>query len=760
MTVREIECKLYIETLREKFQNRDFMFTSICEKELILKTEAFKRNLENKGIDAESGNLITRIIQKCKDKDFYLALMSSYWMSKFSSNGSLDADIVRQCMLRKMDIDPDKICVSVLLDSYSPFLIHSQKINFIFDEVKELICGYDEWDGTYSLEIDTDFFGESTKVMSDEQNFIISSIIRDMKESHSKVLHPEEDFKREDNGRYNTIILQVSSCKDQTAEGIASNIKELASLTDRVILFDTKETLSSKEMFAFRKEIIDSNLLEVFVSGESIFTDTYILRTSGQGDDAEIHLVCDGINYMGDNILNNHFTRSKSDLISVGYDFKAASKLISRQAGRGYAFNKLFYTPNSGVEEQNVTGRYPVFQMKDFPNDFSNVILHSSDLDLCEISGIFSVVTENKAVLYIGDDKIRVCYIEASIDHPIYVGRQFLVLDLNTDVLDPRYVHLLCSKGIMERVFDKDSFERKWFRYSEFDNTVKITPEMKIGYLSSWIQIPSKKSQLKEFTDAQFINASSADRQRALETMLAEKTWLNEEHIRNIKHRIGNELVPIKNDIEAFSRLFQNHPDGLTLETVRGKGEKVSKILERLNRDVSKVTESLQDLTRTIDKGDLKPVDIVSVVREFSIDLGKKQGYELIIEAADEHIYINGSINMINSILRNIVDNAIRHGFVDKKREDYAIKVVVSKDGSGNCVLDVKNNGEAMSPIALENFFKRGSVAGTTGHSGIGGADVKDTANAMGGEATLPICEDGWSVCVRISLPILNSERL
>lgn len=763
MTVREIECKLYIETLREKFQDRDFMFTTIGEKryqKILDKVESMEnvRDL-----------LFVKYFDNAKDEDFYFALLFACWKSKFAGDTSKSIETVNSYIIQELEIDMKEICIEVLLDSFSPCLIQNRNLHFCYEGTKDIIKGYSFSKGEDTLEIDTDFFEESTKVMSEGENYIISTIIRDLRESSSKVFHYGEEFAREDNGAYSNVIAQLSSCKDQTPEGIDSFLTKLYSLVNkngdgRIIVIDNKELLASDEMYGFRKRIIDENLLDTFMCDAFTLSDTYILRVSGQNRDGLFHILHDYA--MGENILDYHHLLSQSDMVSIDYNLKSASQLVPGQNGRGYSFNELFSTPKSGVDKQKVSGVYPVFQMKDFPNDFSGATKCAFDLEQCEISGRFQVVTEGKAVFFIGDDKVRACYIEASQDQPIYVGGQFIVLDLKTDVLDPGYLQILCSKGVLERAFDRENSEREYFSYSdvcydfEKKTEVFITPEMKINHIEAIIPIPSKESQRKDIMDAQFIYASSAKRQRALETMLAEKNWLNEEHIRNIKHRIGNELVPIQNDIEAFSKLFQTHPEGLTLETIRGKNERVSEILDRLNRDISRVNNSLQDLTRTIDKANLKPVNIVDVVREFTTGLTNNVDFKLTIDVPNERIDVNGSLNMINSILRNIVDNAVRHGFVDKERKDYAIKIAVTKDGNGNCVLDVKNNGEPMSQLAQDNYFKRGSVAGITGHSGIGGADVKDTANAMGGEATLPICEDGWSVCVRISLPILNSERV
>lgn len=791
MTVQDLKCKLYIETLREQYQNRDFMFTIIGEKKLKeskakieSRLEDIRKNMENdpenysysyieKKVKDVREDLVSYSILKRIDEDFCIALLFVCWKNKFAKDNPSDLALVNSLQLRELELDFNQIVDKMVVDACSPYLLHNRHLDFASDEVKNLILGYGDWKGKNVLEIDTDFYSDSTKMMSDEYDFLISKIIRDLNESESKVMRFNADSLIPQDGKYSLIIVRVSSCPCQTAKEFESFYSKLTDPTDkgkysrRIILLDDKRILASKEMFAFRKKLIDENLLDIFLSGDRGLEsgDIYILYSSSQTENTKFNFVGGHDSYFK-NMITAHQKLSKSDVKSVDYNFYDASDLIPGNSGHSYIFNELFLIPKTEVEEKKISGAYHVFQMKDMPTNSSNFVKESSQLDVCEISGWFKIVTKDKVIFYVGDSKIQVAFLRATSECPAYVGGQFILLDLNTELLTPEYLYILYAKGIFESLFDSASFDREYFHYTDCDifddagNEILITPETKTGYIQCSIQIPSKDIQRKEIEDAQFVNASVVNRERALEQLLAEKTWLNEMHIRNIKHRIGNELVPVKTDLDAFSKLFQNHPEGVTLNTVRGKNEKVSEILERLSRDVDIISESLQDLTRTIDKNDLKPVDIITVVKDFVRDSASDGLFKFSLKVPEEHIIVNGSSNMIRSIMRNIVDNAVRHGFVDKTKGDYTIEVSITQDGNGNCVLCIKNNGAPMSELARDNYFKRGGIAGNTGHSGIGGADVKDTVNAMGGEVTLPIDENGWAVCIRISLPILNIEKI
>lgn len=806
MTVRDLQCKLYVETLREEYKTRDFMFTTICEKEksrIICGIEKKVKELEEKEAlsDEELKGLwknkyesigeirehlrrskeyirrkfLAEHIQDCKNQDFAMALLFMCWKERFASEKCSDSTIINSYIQHEMPVDMCNVSEQVLKEIYSEYISSSKRLLIhptYNEEAFHFISLYDGLDGDGTLEIDTDFFGKSTKIITKKVDYLVLKVLRDLTGTEAEVYRFKDMSQVPEEKSFSTIVAKLSSCKDQSFDGIMGFFNSLVArankIDGRIILIDSERLLASDSMYEFRKKMIEESLLDIHIGGSSLFADIYILRTHSAAKNILFNFVNAHQNSVAvsDNFLTLHNKLSKSDVESIDYNFSATSDLLTGQKGIAYSFCDLFSVPKTGVEEKKTSGVFHVFQMKDMPHDFVGAVKNWADLDEIEISGSFNVLTESKLIFFIGDEKIQCCYVEASSDRPVIVGHQFAVLDLNTEILCPEYMQVLCAKGTLEKVFDGEFMKREEFRYTDYDydeyvgEEIFYTPEKKILSISTMIQIPSLEMQRKEILDAQFINASAVEREKALEMLLAEKTWLNEEHIRNIKHRIGNELLPIKNDIDAMVKLLARHPEGITLDTIRGKDEKVSEILDRLTRCISIVNESLQDLTRTVDKGNLKPVDIVGSVQDFVKDIANNQTFKADLKVPRESININGSKNMINSILRNIVDNAIRHGFVDKSRDDYAIEFAIGKDGNGNCVLDVKNNGTPMSELARDSYFKRGSVAGITGHSGIGGADVKDTANAMGGDVTLPVNEDGWSVCVRISLPIFNSEKI
>ena len=78
-------------------------------------------------------------------------------------------------------------------------------------------------------------------------------------------------------------------------------------------------------------------------------------------------------------------------------------------------------------------------------------------------------------------------------------------------------------------------------------------------------------------------------------------------------------------------------------------------------------------------------------------------------------------------LIRQIIYNAKRHGFVDKTRNDYSIIIKLSYDNAcNNYEIVFSNNGTPMAKgVNTERFGIRGEYAGDTGNTGIGGYRIK-----------------------------------
>lgn len=75
----------------------------------------------------------------------------------------------------------------------------------------------------------------------------------------------------------------------------------------------------------------------------------------------------------------------------------------------------------------------------------------------------------------------------------------------------------------------------------------------------------------------------------------------------------------------------------------------------------------------------------------------------------------------LTTAISNLIENARRHGFIDRKKYLIRFRISLSSDEK-EVILDCKNDGRPFpSSFSFDDFISYGNYAGETGHSGIGG---------------------------------------
>ena len=424
-TVRNLQCKLYIETLCENYMNRDFWFTIYGEEKekLLLINVGNERNYIERRKAMSDDDLLKEelaklfhesiedvrkcldeaeielndqersVIESFKRKDFLMALLYTCWINKFPSSDKN----MEKAIINKLDVDFSKIIDSVAIEIYSSCII---KNKFFYDEVaKDIITSYEGRDGENVLEINTDFYGNSCKYKSLDEDYFISKIIADLKGVSAGVFHLDENVSIPSDKDYSVIISTLPHWATEKRDDVVGFYTKLVSCVNkshgRIILIDNFHVLASDKMYEFRKKMIDHSLLDIYISGRWLAADIYILHAAEQSEFSPLHFVCGhkhSASY-ADNILTLHNKLNKSDVVSLDYDFNAASDLVVGGQGKSYSFNELFSIPKTGIEEKGVNGIRRVFQQKNLANDFSDFVLDAQTLDLVEIKGNYRVIT-------------------------------------------------------------------------------------------------------------------------------------------------------------------------------------------------------------------------------------------------------------------------------------------------------------------------------------------------------------------------------
>ena len=143
------------------------------------------------------------------------------------------------------------------------------------------------------------------------------------------------------------------------------------------------------------------------------------------------------------------------------------------------------------------------------------------------------------------------------------------------------------------------------------------------------------------------------------------------------------------------------------------------------------------------------------------LDFAKDQGLDMVkfmkVKSHEElPLFTNIASVDFQRLVSNIIENARRHGFTDKTREDYYIGIELSYNSErGMYQIDFVNNGtplpEGMTKV---RYGIKGDKAGLTAGSGSGGYIVKSIVNHYGGDYDV-FCKDRITT-IRILLPIIT----
>ena len=129
---------------------------------------------------------------------------------------------------------------------------------------------------------------------------------------------------------------------------------------------------------------------------------------------------------------------------------------------------------------------------------------------------------------------------------------------------------------------------------------------------------------------------------------------------------------------------------------------------------------------------------------------------EYIIRAGDPMDYIHFPEKALETILENIIANAVAHGFTDPQKH-YQIKFDIERDGT-TVVLFVSNNGLPLhKDMVPAEVFTYGHTSGDEKHSGIGGYQILEYMRAFGGSAEIISTPDEeYSVTYKLTFKDAN----
>lgn len=428
-----------------------------------------------------------------------------------------------------------------------------------------------------------------------------------------------------------------------------------------------------------------------------------------------------------------------------------------------------------------VQGR--IFQETDFAKDWDSIYVHPSDLEYGRSEkGMRKLTTPT---LIMASHSPMIAFVLASDEDPVFICSEHkrtqtigytLAFRLNPCLL-PDYLFYMSkydswievSKSIdiedeYKKVYGdlgKDSWSNVGRVFSDGIITCVTTAEkVFLDRLSNRsFNIPPVILQKQRIADAKSMEKVLQEKMAEKERKFQQKEWLNEAHIRNSKHRLSNEVMPIGMAIERLQSFFLKHPDGVKPTDIIGKVTKqsINDLLEGLFRSVKNIEIEIENLTKSEQAGE--PEQKLNVAHSLNDLLNKitsKYPVSFNIEKIgfDKELNIKISPKAFMELFDNIINNAVRHGFIGN-RTDYLLQISIGATDDRMCEIAVANNGEPMSERARATFFEQGSFSGPTGHTGLGGYRIYDICDKAGGEVMVPYSKEGFAVVICVKFPLV-----
>lgn len=266
----------------------------------------------------------------------------------------------------------------------------------------------------------------------------------------------------------------------------------------------------------------------------------------------------------------------------------------------------------------------------------------------------------------------------------------------------------------------------------EWFNSRRKTKE--IRYIREWLEnapylkesghilIPSDNAETKQL---------SAELNRLLDSFYMEKTGYEhskkamEQVLTNISHDMRTPLTVLKGYSELLCKELMNEE----------KSDKVSDMAKKIDVKANELVESINDyftMSKIISndmKIEMKKVNITQICHEIILeyyDILEERQCKVEIDCGSEPEYAYADEEAIKRILKNLIDNAIKHGCDGKY---IALRV---KKKTSQVMIEVEDHGKGIPRKQQEQIFYRNyTTAHKNSGSGLGLTIAKNLAMKM-----------------------------
>ncbi|MEX0348190.1 MAG: sensor histidine kinase [Paracoccaceae bacterium] len=180
--------------------------------------------------------------------------------------------------------------------------------------------------------------------------------------------------------------------------------------------------------------------------------------------------------------------------------------------------------------------------------------------------------------------------------------------------------------------------------------------------------------------------------------------------------------------------------------SAKDRNKRISELVNAA-RGSARVADQLLSLDRLQQSAmapDLEPVDLRDVVQDICAEFGPtilSRGLEFEFNAPDYPINVSGDRLFLTEAIKNLIDNALKHGGPDLTQ--IAVNITHS---NGDAIVTIKDDGKGLKPEQSETAFGRFSQVEPSDGSGLGLAIAMSVAERHGGRLVIDRVTKGASI--------------
>ena len=456
-----------------------------------------------------------------------------------------------------------------------------------------------------------------------------------------------------------------------------------------------------------------------------------------------------------DDIKSNDFDLSvKRYLLDYSFEEKG-DKVV--KLGEIISFLKLPFTKSA----EKAKGSF--VSIKHLASDPFNHKKTFEDLGVTEIRRGMQKASESCLLLLLVHKPLRPTYYE-STSASVYISRDIAACSVNQELVDLEYLIHELSKDYIQKQIESFAIGTAMMRISRKD------------LLNLKVKLPTlieQKAMVKGLKQGHVNLKLEEAKQTAKDLEVDGKVF---DQLASLKHSMGKPLLNLNSSIKIISKAILRISDSgeqVTLE---------SKVSNRLNlsirdtfgnmtSDLKLISNLLENSENEFDPStyDLASIEMCKTLENFLQKVQSSHPHfkisltfsDLITAELKKKVFIKANEDLLYILFNNIVDNAIRHGFINIQKESYHLKIDANINDEKNLKILFSNNGEPF-PINFDRskFIRKHVKSETTGNTGIGGSDIKNIIDHLEGKFDLDLNnpnEDFATIYV-ITLPIEAAE--